>query len=140
MNDTHTILAVMAGLGWGIGILALIIAYLALRTARTAGAAVRVLAGRRKRDQGPPEDTPERRHRSPDEARARRRDEDDPQWRIDEPQEKGGPPTYPPRPAAHPDPVPGAHRAPDEPATVESAPPTADMRTLPPPGSIRNGR
>jgi hypothetical protein len=101
---------------------------------------------RRTRDQGPPPGVPERRHRSPDDARARRRDLDDPQWQVAEPTagpstpsgagsanpldvRREDPATYPPRPAAR-------HRDPNDPATVEHAPPTADMRTLPPPGSI----
>jgi hypothetical protein len=89
---------------------------------------------RRTRDQGPPPGVPERRHRSPDDARARRSAVDDPQWRVapvDGPPEvrPEDPATYPPRPAAR-------HRDPNDPATVEHAPPTADMRTLPPPGSI----
>jgi hypothetical protein len=96
---------------------------------------------RRTHDQGPPEGQPERRHRYPDNSRARRRDLDDPQWQVaedpqivraDRPQDvrADDPATYPPRPAPR-------HRDPDEdPATIEHAPPTTDMRTLPPPGSI----
>lgn len=98
---------------------------------------------RRTRDQGPPEGQPERRHRYPDNSRARRRDLDDPQWQVaevpDEPDRgpstpsgagSANPATYPPRPAPR-------HRDSDEdPATIEHAPPTTDMRTLPPPGSI----
>jgi hypothetical protein len=90
---------------------------------------------RRTRNQGPPAGQPERRHRTPEDTRARRSAVDDPQWRIENvhgPDEvrPEDPATYPPRPAAR-------HRSPDEiPATVEHAPPTADMRTLPPPGSI----
>jgi hypothetical protein len=114
---------------------------------------------RRRRDEGPPAGQPERRHRSPDDARARRRDEDDPQWRVEQvvtpvevrpedpayPEPEFGPSTpsgsssanpltypltYPPRPAAR-------HLSPDDaPETVEHPPPTTDMRTLPPPGAI----
>jgi hypothetical protein len=106
----------------------------------------------RTRNQGPPAGEPERRHRTPEDGRARRSAVDDPQWRIenvngpdevrpedpyviqtDRPQDvrRDDPATYPPRPAAR-------HRSPDDevPATVEHAPPTADVRALPPPGSI----
>lgn len=95
----------------------------------------------RHRDTGPPAGQPERRHAHPDGTRARRRDLDDPQWQT-RPQAPVEPlPGYPPRPAPR-------HRHPDEPetvehpaavdgpATVEHAPPTAEARALPPPGSI----
>jgi hypothetical protein len=118
---------------------------------------------RRRRDEGPPAGQPERRHRSPDDARARRRDEDDPQWRVehvvspqiirtDRPQDvRADDPAYPEpefgpstpsgsssaNPPTYP-PYPAArHRSPDDaPETVEHPPPTTDMRTLPPPGAI----
>lgn len=81
--------------------------------------APRVTGERRQDDRGPAA-----RHRAPDDARQTRREAYGLREGHDE--------EYPPRPTPQ--------RRDEEPATVEQAPPTADMRTLPPPGSIRQDR
>lgn len=71
---------------------------------------------RRERDLGPPDGQPERRrHRAPDATRARRRDEDDPQWKVAEPGTTAMP------------------AAPGQLATVEQAAPDQRFRRPPPP-------
>jgi hypothetical protein len=131
---THEQLAILGAVaallglvGAGLGVYAVLLARTALDAARTLAAprreppAPRNLAReRRERDQGPPEGVDDRRgaHRAPDDlGRARRRDVDDPRYAgtTERP--------LPPMPE-------------DEPATDEHAPPTRDMRALPPPGSI----
>jgi hypothetical protein len=140
--NTHTALLALSCAALAVALIAVgLVVWLIYATRSARGMAHRHLRSkdRRQQDSGPPAGQPERRHRSPDDARARRRDLDDPQWRVEVPEEvrpddppdvrPEDPATYPPRPAPR-------HRSPDEPATVEHAPPTADMRTLPPPGSI----
>lgn len=127
---THAQLAILVLIAVLLALAALVVAVLAFVRARTATTAIATLTSRRRepavprnlarerrvQDAGPPEGVEERRgaHRAPDELRARRRDVDDPQWQTR---------PVPPMPE-------------DEPQTVEHAPPTADMRALPRPGSI----
>jgi hypothetical protein len=140
---THAGLLAVACLALAVALIAAGLAVYAIRSTFPA----RTLAHRherRSRDQGPPAGVPERRHRHPDDTRTTRRQANRLRDGEEEPQlasspsssssanadpVEAGPPTYPPRPAPR-------HRAVDEPETVEHAPPTADMRTLPPPGSI----
>lgn len=145
---THEQLAILAGSALLVALVALGLAILALwRTRRAVSlshshrrlppgpvaddrqinlGAPRATGERRSADLGP-----SARHRAPDDlGRARRRDVDDPQWQTEQ-QPAVDDAGYPPRPT--PRPV-------DGPETVEHAPPTADMRTLPPPGSIRGDR
>jgi hypothetical protein len=160
--SAHGTIAAMIGLVGAVALVALGLAVWALVQVRRL-APLSHRHERRRRDEGPPPGQPERRHAG--EGRARRRDVDNPGWQIagqvepeqavhprpgpprnpmfpeaePEPEQgpaspsgsssAAGPPTYPPRPEPR-------HRHPDEPETVEHAPPTADMRTLPPPGSI----
>lgn len=128
--NTHAALLALSCAALAVALIAVgLVVWLIYATRSARGMAHRHLrtGDRRQQDSGPPAGQPERRHRDPDDTRARRRDLDDPQWRVDEP--SAGPATYPPRPVPR-------HRDPDELPTVEHAPPTADMRTLPPPGSI----
>jgi hypothetical protein len=135
---THAALLALACAALAVALIAVGLAVWLIYATRSArGMAHRHLRSkdRRQQDVGPPAGQPERRHRDPDDTRARRREHDDPQWRVEhvdapQPVRPEDPATYPPRPAPR-------HRTPDdEPATVEHAPPTTDMRTLPPPGSI----
>jgi cell division protein FtsN len=134
--NAHAALLALSCAALAVALIAVgLVVWLILATRSARGMAHRHLrtGDRRQQDSGPPAGQPERRHRDPDDTRARRRDLDDPQWRVeavDAPHVRPeDPATYPPRPVPR-------HRDPDEPATVEHAPPTADMRTLPPPGSI----
>jgi hypothetical protein len=138
---THETLAALAGIALLLALVALGFAIFALWRTRRAVAVAHAhrrvppgpVADDRQIDSGAPRATGERRsadlgpsarHRAPDEAgRARRRDVDDPQWQTTQ-LPAAADPGYPPLPAAQPV---------DEP---EAAPPTADMRRLPPPGSI----
>jgi hypothetical protein len=135
---THQTLAVLGLVALFVALVALGLAILALWRTRRAVALSHShrrlppgpVADAREVNLGAPRATGERRsadlgptarHRHPDDERSTRReaqavregDDDDP--------------AYPPRPAPRPG---------DEPATTEHAPPTADMRRLPPPGSI----
>jgi hypothetical protein len=135
---THTQLALLGVAAVVLGLVAAGLAVYAVVLARTTVQAVRILTSprgeppaprnlareRRETDQGPPAGVEERRrHRAPDDARARRRDVDDPRWRIPGADERVQ--TMP-------------QRAVRPPMPEDAHPETRDMRALPPPGtSIR---
>jgi hypothetical protein len=130
---THEQLAILAAVGILLAVIGIGVAVWALLRARAAVDAARSCLGvahshratspnpprhlavdRRERDAGPPEGVDDRRrHRAPEDARARRRDVDDPGWRVQTAPQAA---TRPPMPE-------------------ETHPPTRDMRTLPPPGT-----
>lgn len=142
MSTSAVLVVVFAAVALGLASFSLWISWGARRDARHAVHAVRTLTARgpkrapvdeRQVNLGAPRATGERRrhdegvmarHRAPDDERARRRDQDDPQWSTN-------PEATNPVPAARPD---------NDLATVEQPAPSSTYRRppppLPPPGAI----